>query len=103
MDRLYFTFFKVHSEKQVRCEMSDLLKLYKLIRGLNTLSERLTSRQSDEFCAEKLLPRIREAQKELEMPATMIENNIVMEGTESEYYVKPNTQANLRKLMKTKD
>lgn len=40
---------------------------------------------------------------ELEKPATMIENNIVMEGTEHEYYIKPTTQANLKKLMKEKD
>jgi DNA mismatch repair protein MSH2 len=35
LDKLYFTFYKVHSGKPSKCEMSDLLKLYKLIRALN--------------------------------------------------------------------
>lgn len=104
LDKLYFTFYKVHSEKSVKCEMSDLLKLYKLIQALNTLSERLSSRHADQFAKDTLLPKVLEAQKELSMPATMVENNIVMEGrNESEYYVKPTTQPELRKLMKRKE
>lgn len=41
LDKLYFTFYKVHSDKPTRCEMSDLLRLYKLIKALNDFKRKL--------------------------------------------------------------
>ena len=36
-------------------------------------------------------------------PVMMIEKNVVMEGKESQYYIKPTTQASLKALNKEKD
>lgn len=44
-----------------------------------------------------------EGAADLDKPREMIENNIVMVGSESEYHVKPSTQQNLKKLQKEKE
>lgn len=38
LDKLYFTFYKVHSQKPAKLEMSELLKLYKFIKALNSFT-----------------------------------------------------------------
>jgi|JI61114C2RNA_FD_contig_81_80200_length_2300_multi_3_in_0_out_0_2 DNA mismatch repair protein MSH2 len=103
LDKLYFTFYKVHSDKPAKCEMADLLRLYKLIKALNDFKKKLESRKSDRFVQDNLYEKVESTSRELEKPATMIENNIVMEGIENEYYIKPTTQASLKKLMKEKE
>jgi hypothetical protein len=37
LDRLYFIFYKVATGKKVKCDVSDLMKIYRVVQSLNEL------------------------------------------------------------------
>lgn len=96
-------FYRVAAGKRMRCEVSDLIKIYRAVETLQELVGSLEQRMAGE-------PALKQFQEELERNvgiiskiSKMIEKGIDMSGSrDSEFFVRPETQASLQAIMRRK-
>lgn len=80
LDRLYFVFYRVATGKKVKCEVSDLMKIYRVVEYLIDLVKNLESKN----LSDPLILQIHESLKRnveiISKISKMIEKGIDMSG-----------------------
>jgi DNA mismatch repair protein MSH2 len=80
LDRLYFVFYKVAAGKKVRCEMSDLMKIYRVVEALRELVTSLESKDLDSPIIAQIHSDIKRNVECIGKISKMIEKGIDMSG-----------------------
>lgn len=103
LDRLYFIFYKVAAGKKTKCEVSDLIKIYRVVESLAELVSNLQQRDLSDPVIQEIYTAIKHNVDIISKISKMIEKGIDMSGSrDSEFYVRPETQASLQTIMKQK-
>lgn len=79
------------------------MKILKLVKSLERFLEKVRRKEMSEFERKNLYDVLAKNVEILGNPVTMIEKNIVMDGKESEFYIKPSTQKSLHNIMEEKN
>jgi DNA mismatch repair protein MSH2 len=100
LDRLYFIFYKVAAGKKTRCDVSDLIKIYRTVETLEELVQHLQQREISEPALKSFQQALEHNVGIISKISRMIEKGIDMSGTrDSEFFVRPETQASLQAIM----
>lgn len=96
LDRLYFVFYKVAAGKKVNCQVSDLMKIYRVVQSLSQLVLQLEAKDLNDKVARQVYDDIKRNVECIGKISKMIEKGIDMNGPrDNEFYVRPETQASL--------
>lgn len=103
LDRLYFVFYKVAAGKKIKCEVSDLMKIYRVVESLMSLVKALEAKQLSDCIVQQIHQSIKANVEVISKISKMIEKGIDMSGArDNEFYVRPETQASLEAIMRQK-
>lgn len=95
LDSLYYVFYKVEAGKKNNVEVNDLIKIY---RTTKIVQELLKSLEEKDLSATPIFPYVKEISKNVKILSSicqMIEDNIIMEGRDNEFHVRPDAQQEL--------
>jgi hypothetical protein len=96
LDRLYFVFYKVAAGKKVKCEVSDLMKIYRVVESLIELVRNLQNKDLHDKIIIEIYEDLKRNVEIISKISKMIEKGIDMSGAkDNEFYVRPETQASL--------
>jgi hypothetical protein len=59
LDRLYFVFYKVAAGKKVNCQVSDLMKIYRVVESLSQLVVQLGAKDINDSGVRKIYDDIK--------------------------------------------
>ena len=87
----------------MHCEVSDLMKIYRVVESLNELVVSLERRDLSDSIIKETYEDLKRNVSMISRISKMIEKGIDMNGkNDNEYYVRPETQASLDAIMKQK-
>ena len=80
MDRLYFVFYKVAAGKKVKCEVSDLIKIYRVVESLIDLIRNLQNKNLTDKIIIDIYEDLKRNVEIISKISKMIEKGIDMSG-----------------------
>ncbi len=104
MEKIFYIFYRVESGKRHKCEVSDLIKLHKIISAVKDLVKNIENKGVNDEFIEKIHTSLSSDYGFVEKLAGMIDKCIdTSSDRPSEFMVRADTQPNLSAIKKSMD
>lgn len=104
MEKIFYIFYRVESGKKHKCEVSDLIKLYRIITCIGDLIKNIESKGINDEHIEKIHKSLLTDYNFVAKLSGMIDKCVDMSSDRpSEYMVRADTQPNLSAIKKSMD
>lgn len=100
LDSLYYVFYKVEAGKKNSVEVQDLIKVYRTVKIIEEMLKSASRSNKSASAIGNMLDEINKNVGIISRVCLMIEDNIIMEGRDNEFHVRPEAQQELSVISK---